>query len=156
MEYRDLMKWKGYISLHELMEPEENSLRVLIDRCVVGNESEAIEVGERVMMGFPIEVDEGLPIIQLDFESYVSYNVINESFTVLDEYEVFEGDVFRIYTKSRYLDFITLGTIAEDIYADQHFVHYQLVCLNHIIDIISYEEPKITELGRVSFSIKFE
>jgi hypothetical protein len=109
---------------------------------------------KEVMMGFPIEVDEGLPIIQLDFESYVSYNVINESFTVLDEYEVFEGDVFRIYTKSRYLDFIKLGTIAKDIYADQHFVHYQLVCLNHIIDIISYEEPKITELGRGSSSIK--
>jgi hypothetical protein len=38
MEYRDLMKWKGYIYLNELMEPGENSLRVFIDRCLVGNE----------------------------------------------------------------------------------------------------------------------
>jgi hypothetical protein len=29
------MKWKGYIYLKELTEPEENSLRILIDWCYV-------------------------------------------------------------------------------------------------------------------------
>ncbi len=132
-----------------MAEPDENSLRILINRCKVDNQSEAVKVGEQVIMdSYPIEVDDGLPIIQLDFESYVSYSIINESFTVMDEYEIFDGGVFRIYTKSRYLDFVKLGTIAEHINPNEHFVHYQIPCLNHIIDVISYEEPKIKEIKR--------
>jgi len=84
----------------------------------------------------------------MGFDSYVSYTVTNESFTVRDDYEVYEGEVFRVYTKSRYLDFVKLGTIAEDIFPEESFVHYQVPCLNHIIDIISYERPHITEIKR--------
>ncbi|WP_342543774.1 hypothetical protein MHH33_12750 [Paenisporosarcina sp. FSL H8-0542] len=149
MNYNDLMKSKGYIYLNNLSEPEENSLCILIDRCKIGNKSEDIDLGERLTEAYyPIEVDDGLPAIHLEFESYVSYSVINESFTVMDDYEVFQGEIFKIYTKSRYLDFIKAGTIAEDIFPEDKFVHYQVPCLNHIIDIISYEEPKITEKKR--------
>ncbi|EPD53836.1 hypothetical protein HMPREF1210_00659 [Paenisporosarcina sp. HGH0030] len=149
MNYKDLMKSKGYIYLNNLSEPEENALCILIDRCKISNKSEDIDLGERLTEAYyPFEVDDGLPAIQLEFKSYVSYSVIDESFTVVDEYEVFQGEIFKVYTKSRYLDFIKAGTIAEDIFPEDNFVHYQVPCLNHIIDIISYEEPKITEKKR--------
>ena len=149
MNYNDLMKSKGYIYLNKLSEPEENALRILIDRCKNINQSEDGELGERFSEAyFSFEVDDELPIIQLEFNSYVSYSVINESFTEMDDYEVCQGEVFRIYTKSRYLDFIKAATFAEDIFPEERFVHYQVPCLNHIIDIISYEEPKITEKKR--------
>ncbi|MCM3704107.1 hypothetical protein M3205_00085 [Cytobacillus firmus] len=98
---------------------------------------------------FPIEVDDNLPVPQLDFETYVAYSIINESFTVMDDYQIFEGNIFRIYSESGYMDFTKEGTIAEDVFPEKQLVHYQIPCLDHIVDIISYEEPKITETKRM-------
>jgi hypothetical protein len=63
----------------------------------------------------------------------------------MDKYEIFEGKAFRIHSKSRYLDFINIGTIASEEYPGP-FKHYEIACLNHIIDIVSAYEPTITEL----------
>lgn len=83
------------------------------------------------------------PLIQLEFESYIRYSILNESFTVWDDYEEFEGEIFRIFSKSRYLDFIAAGTIATEDYPGP-FKHYGIAGLNHIVDIVSTVEPKIT------------
>lgn len=83
-------------------------------------------------------------IYHIIFNGYISYNVINESYTSWDDCEKFEcGNLFRIYTKSRYLDFISTTTIAMEI--ENKFVHYGICCLNNIIDIISTDEPIITK-----------
>ncbi|MEX3747655.1 MULTISPECIES: hypothetical protein [Lysinibacillus] len=149
MNFQDLMKFKGYIYLNKLFEPEENSLRVLIDRCNVNNTKEFVKITDEVEIeASPIDIDDNLPILQLDFDTYVAYSILNESFTVMDDYEISEGNLFRIYSKSMYLDFIKAGTIAEDIFPEKQFIHYQIPCLNHTIDIISYDEPKITETKR--------
>jgi hypothetical protein len=149
MGYKDLMNQKRYFYLHSLVEPETNSLRIFIDRCKVSKQSEEIEIGKDIISDVhSIEVDEDLPIVQLDFDSYVSYSIINESFTVLDDYEIFEGNSFRIFKKSRYLDFINKGTIAKDVFSDEEYVHYEIVCLDHIIDVISFNEPNVTEIKR--------
>ncbi|MEO2075969.1 MAG: hypothetical protein ABGX20_11425 [Bacillus sp. (in: firmicutes)] len=152
MEYRDLMNQKGYIYLHSLIEPETNSLRIFVDRCIVSQQGEDIELGNHIIKdAHPLEVDEELPIVQLDFDSYVSYSIINESFTVLDDYEIFEGNSFRIFKKSRYLDFINKGTIVNDVFPEEHLVHYEIACLDHIIDVISFDEPMVTEIKRELF-----
>ncbi|MFK4329573.1 hypothetical protein ABH955_000225 [Bacillus sp. RC240] len=149
MDFQDLMEFKGYIYLNKLIEPEGNSLRVLIDRCKVNKTKGLMKItGEVEIEASSIDVDNNLPIVQLDFETYVAYSITNESFTVMDDYEISEGRIFRIYSKSRYLDFIKTGTIAEFIFPEEQFVHYQIPCLNHIIDIISYDEPKITGIKR--------
>jgi hypothetical protein len=152
MDYKDLIELNDYIYLHSILEPETNSLRVFIERCKVCRQSEDIKIGEHLIReAFPIEVDEDSPILQIDFDSYVAYSLINESFTVLDDYEIFEGHSFRIFKKSRYLDFINKGTIATDVFPEDTYVHYEIASLNHIIDVISYDEPKITEVKRDSF-----
>lgn len=149
MDFKDLMEWKGYIYLNQLFEPEETSLQILIDRCKVSNEREDLNLGDNILIdSYSIDVDEDSPIIQMDFESYVAYSVINESFTIMDEYEESQGELFRIFTKSRYLDFVKLGTIAEAIFPDEKFLHFQIPCLNHIIDVISFENPTISEVTR--------
>ena len=43
---------------------------------------------------------------QLDFPSYVSYSVTFEDYTALDESERYEGNAFRLYSKSNYFDFL--------------------------------------------------
>jgi hypothetical protein len=147
MNYKDLMSVKEYTYLLKILEPTDNSLRILVERC----EKNKRQFFRKVSQFNTIEVDENLPLIQLDFDSYVSYSIINESFTVLDDYEVYKGNTFRIYKKSRYLDFVKQGTVAEDIYPDDEFIHYEIAYLNHIIDVVSYEEPIVSEVARELF-----
>ncbi len=40
-----------------------------------------------------------------------------------------------------YLDFINKGTIANDVFPEEQLVHYEIACLDHIIDVISFDEP---------------
>jgi len=78
-----------------------------IERCKVnGNVAEEI-TGERTSSSYAsIDVDYALLIIRLTFDWYIAYSVRNESFTVIDEYEMYKGSAFAVYSKSRYLDFI--------------------------------------------------
>ncbi|QYF84875.1 hypothetical protein [Peribacillus frigoritolerans] len=125
MDFNELMQEKGYIYLEKIIEPKENSLRLLINRST-----------------FNID----LPMVQLEFESYISYSVIDECFSyTIDNSEISKGELFRIYTKSRYLDFIKIATNErEDLCPSENYIHYQFSCLNHTIDVISCEEPKVT------------
>lgn len=81
------------------------------------------------------------------FESYVGYNVTWESYTLGDDYEEFKyGKCFRIYSKSKYLDYITSNTFAEQVLGK--LTHYGVYCEWQIIDIISDEEPIITKIKK--------
>ena len=76
MDFQDLMEFKGYIYLNRLFEPEENSLRVLIDRCKVNKTKGLVKIKDEVEIeASSIDVDDNLPILQLDFESYVAYSI---------------------------------------------------------------------------------
>ncbi|MEH7444897.1 hypothetical protein V7201_21570 [Bacillus sp. JJ1122] len=130
MNFLELMGWTGYIYLDELLEPEDNSLRLIINRSKTDKDSDYVE---------------HLPLVQFDFDTYISYSIINESFDNVDENEIYRGKVFRIYTQSNYLEFIKSSTLErEDLCPKENYVHYQFPCLNHTIDVISCEEPKIT------------
>ncbi len=124
MDFNELMQEKGYIYLEKIIEPKENSLRLLINRS-------------------KFNID--LPMVQLEFESYISYSVIDESFSYsIDNSEISKGELFRIYTKSRYLDFIKIATNErEDLCPSENYIHYQFLCLNHTVDVISCGEPKV-------------
>ena len=129
MDFNQLMQEKGYIYLEKIIEPIENSLRLLINRS-------------------KFNID--LPMVQLEFESYISYSVIDECFSYsIDNSEISKGELFRKYTKSRYLDFIKIATNErEDLCPSENYIHYQFPCLNHTIDVISCEEPKVIVVTR--------
>ena len=111
VDFNELMQEKGYIYLEKIIEPKENSLRLLINRST-----------------FNID----LPMVQLEFESYISYSVIDECFSYsMDNSEISKGELFRIYTKSRYLDFIKIATNErEDLCPSENYIHYQFPCLD--------------------------
>lgn len=80
------------------------------------------------------------------FESYVGYNVSWESYILGDDEEEFEhGKCFRIYSKSKYLDYMTSNTFAEQVLGK--LTHYGVYCEWQIIDVISDEEPIITKFN---------
>jgi len=93
----------------------------------------------------PIVADERSAEYEIHFEDYIAYAVLNESFTVHDESEKFEGRLFRIYSESKFLEYIAAGTIATDDYPGP-FKHHGIACLNHIIEVASMEPPTITLL----------
>ncbi len=147
MKFSDLMHLKN-IYLDKIYEPRDNHLRLTINRSKTSENKETIAVGGiEIKNTHSIDIDYSLPLIQLDFEWYIGYSILNESYTVSDEYEEFEGESFRVYSKSRYLNFIKLGSIASEEYPGP-FHHYEIACLNHIIDIVSTEEPIIKEVKR--------
>jgi hypothetical protein len=147
LEYSDLLDLKD-IYLERIYEPEENTLRLLFSRSRTNKAPETITIGEiEIKNTYSIDVDETLPLIQMDFEWYIGYSIRNESYTSWDNYEEFEGKIFRIYSKSRYLDFIKAGTFASEDYPGP-FKHYGISCLNHVVDVASVSEPIIKEFQR--------
>ncbi|SDO23189.1 hypothetical protein SAMN04487897_11060 [Paenibacillus sp. yr247] len=146
MEYKDLKELKDVFFFGHT-EPEVNSLRLYFSKSKTG-EAEPLIIGEKNFGdSYPINVDKNSPVIQIDFETYVAYSIRNESFTTWDDYEEFEGKIFRIYKKSRYLDFITVGTFASEDFPGP-FKHYGISCFDHIVDVVSVSEPVINEIKR--------
>ena len=148
MDYHELIHYKD-VEYNGLIEPNANSLRVFFARCKVSETPENLNIGKFEFKDiFPIEINDKLPILQIDFESYIAYSITNESFTTWDNYEIFEGKAFRKYSKSRYLDFIKSTTIANVDYPG-YLNHYGFVCLNHIVDIITSTQIVITEINEI-------
>lgn len=79
-------------------------------------------------------------LYRLRFDSYISYCIRSESYTSRDDYELFEGQYFRIYSRSRFLDYIKLSTFACEKYPGK-FLHYGIVGIDHIIDVASTSPP---------------
>jgi hypothetical protein len=95
--------------------------------------------------GRPIEEDATCRQFEVFFEqnSMVSYTVLNESYGKYPEAaEEFVGKLFRVFSKSHLLDFTKKATIACDEYPGP-LHHYEIACLNHVIDVITTKPPRI-------------
>ncbi|GAB6989876.1 hypothetical protein [Paenibacillus pini] len=133
-----------------LSEPEVNELKLYFSRSKISDTPERLNVGEKDFGDmYSINADKNSTIIQIEFQSYIAYSVRNESFTTWDDYEEFEGKIFRIYKKSRYLDFVSVGTFATEDFPGS-FRHYGISCLDHIVDIVTISEPVVTEVEKLS------
>ena len=60
--------------------------------------------------------------------------------------ETFSGKLFRVYTKSHFLEHLGRDTGAHT----EPVVHYKLTCLNHLIDVAAYAPPEVTQLESTS------
>ena len=85
---------------------------------------------------------------EIRWSSYVSYAVRSEHYCQWDSDEIWEGKhVFRVYSKSKFLDSIAASTIASQIFPEP-FKHYQIQSLYPIIDVASWQEPQISVTRR--------
>jgi hypothetical protein len=143
-----------YLYLRELSEPKDNSLRIVVDEAV-GNRSATgkIHVNLPELAGilkdsFPIESIEGCKAFELIWTSYVAYLVTEECVGSCGEPsgETYMGRLFRVYTQSHFLDHLARDTGGHI----KPIRHYKLTCLNHLIDVASYNPPEIREIGPIS------
>jgi hypothetical protein len=102
---------------------------------------------ERLKLGGrPIEPDATCRFFRLVFEErhMIAYLVSNESYSRYPEpYEEFTGKRLRIFSRSHLLEFTKKTSYA----TDQHpgkLEHYQIVCENHVVDVIATGPPLIS------------
>jgi hypothetical protein len=149
-----------YLYLRELSEPKDNSLRIVVDeatnnRAETGSVQADIPDLTGILSDFsPIESVEGCRRFELSWRSYVAYLVTEECVGSCGEFggETYSGKLFRVYTKSHFLDHLARDTGGHI----EPIQHYKLTCLNHLIDVASYGPPEIRQIGPVSPPFKIQ
>ena len=146
MNLREQIDSHEFLYLWEIGEPEVNVLKVVVDEAKALTDGN-VEIPDTPFMGNPIVSDETCRRYEITFPSYVAYAVLNESFAKVDEYEQYTGHYFRVYSKSHFLDYLGVTTFASDDYPGKS-THYEIACLDHMVEVVSAEEPQIHELAR--------
>ena len=143
-----------WLFLRSLDEPEDNALRLVIEEATAGAPTDAKAAAvaaslpelEPILQGARlITHSEGCRVFEVCWPSYIAYSVRNESYVANDKYEQSEGRLLVKYTKSRFLDYVGLGTFATSDYPGP-FTHWGVICSNHIIDVVSTREPEVRVL----------
>lgn len=139
-----------YLYLTEISEPTDNVLRLVVTEGRSGalSREDAKEL-EGISPSFStigsIGINDASAVFEITFESYVTYAVTNESFTVAEPEDHYTGRLLRTYSRSRFLDFVAASTIDYEGYRSP-YAHYCVACLNHIIDVASENPPAIRRL----------
>ena len=133
-----------YIYLDRLFEVNDLELCILVDEAKV-QEDETLSEGIFSSCA-PIATDETCKKYRIIFRDYVAYSVRNESFTIWDDEEEFTGNLFRVFSRSKFLDYVAASTVnVEDTVG--MYRHFEIACLNQIIDVASSREPQVEEIG---------
>jgi hypothetical protein len=144
-----------YIALLEIGETDDWKFRILLAELKVIDKPTLVSVDkhpneiERTLLAGtnPIEITEKSAIYEITFNDYIMYSVRNESYVHGNDYDEYEGDHFRIYSKSQFLDFLNISTFAAHDFPGP-FKHYGFITSDHIVDIASVESPNCTRVDK--------
>ena len=135
-----------YLYLRELSEPRDNALRFMVEEARVSPNKATVPLPGIEISAKEIISDSLCHFFELVWTSYIAYAVRNESYTTVDEsVRIDSGRLIRLYSESKFLDCVKKGTIASEDYPGPHN-HVQLVCLIHVIDVVSTSTPEIRTL----------
>src|SRR6266436_4967274 len=157
-EIISLLNRAKYLSLRHISEPEDNSLRLVVEE-VIADRTETLSTPDptspfaEIRKGAsPIKSVEGCRTFELQWSRYVAYLVTEEGVGSggSDEDEVYTGKLLRVYTKSHFLDHLSRDT-GGDV---EPILHYKLICQNHLIDVASYSPPEVRFLSAESGETK--
>ena len=148
MDLIEQMNQHKYLFLAEIGEPNDNVLRLVIAEARASDTVEDLQIGDVTIPDTRrIISDDSCSAYEVMFGSYVIYSVRNESYVIEDQTEVFTGRLFREYSASRLRDYVGVATFASDTYPGK-LNHYEIVCENHIVDIVSTEKPMVAVIRR--------
>jgi len=136
-----------YLYLRGISEPRDNSLRIVVQEATANLASTGplelpgMSASLRTSRAAPIESTATCKAFALYWSRYIAYLVTEESVGSCGNYkdEIFTGRFFRVYEKSHLLDHIARDTGAHF----KPFQHYKIICLNHLIDVVSTEVPEL-------------
>jgi hypothetical protein len=140
---RDQVDKCAYLNLREICEPEENSLRLVIEEMRVGDVAEDLVVGATNLGPTRrIEHTEACRVFEIIWGTYIAYCVVNESYALGGKSDIYEGRRFRVYSKSLFLDYVRTDTFGDDQYPGPS-KHIGISCGNHIVNVVSVSDPSI-------------
>jgi hypothetical protein len=143
-----------YVDLREISEPDKrvfNAVRIIVEEAIVNEATETVnhrpELASVLAGAHPIESVEGCKTFSLSWKHYLAYLVTEElvGSNAPSGYadEVYTGKILRVYTTSHFLDHVMRDTGGHI----QEVLHYKLICLNHLIDVVSYYPPEVKVLA---------
>ncbi|MCH8862045.1 MAG: hypothetical protein IID51_06000 [Proteobacteria bacterium] len=143
MDHFDDLSGHLYLYLANISEPKDNALILVIEEA----RADGPEIDDELPEGSPVKAREiettaGCSKYKVYFENYIAYAVVDESYAQSGKDEIYEGGLARIYRKSYFLDFVSKTTFASSDYPGP-FKHYAFICLNHCINVVSCNAPKI-------------
>jgi hypothetical protein len=157
-EIVSLLNEAKYLFLRDISEPEENSLRLVVEEAIadhtqtISTTDPASPFAEILKGAAPVKAVEGCRRFEIQWSRYVAYLVTEESVGSGGNYEdeIYTGKLFREYTKSHFLDLLARDT-------GGHFepiLHYKLICQNHLIDVAAYGPPEVRLLENSGTKLK--
>jgi hypothetical protein len=131
-----------YLYLEFAYEGGDHRLRLLITEAEVTDKVHHLVIGGTDFASNHIEHTAYCRCFEVTWPNSIAYSIRNESYCGPDGYEQFNGRSFVLYSKSRYLDFVSAATIATKEYPGP-FKHWGIFTLNHVIDVVSTDEPSV-------------
>ncbi len=151
-EFLEDVNTEKYIYLDRLAETEDGLVIDImgtttspIDEQDIASTAEEFgeDVAELVKKSISIDPNEDRRW-RLVFETYISCAVINESYDNGDRGTSDDHNCVCTATDSDWLDYVKISTFAHQIFDD--IKHYQICCLDHIINVAADTEPVIKKL----------
>ena len=144
LKFADLVEEKGYcISFEQVSVPKNEGVNL---RFIVHKAKESWQL--RVHPQPDVEV----VIYQIDFPYYMTFLAAVDSYTCWNENDRFKGDAFRIYEEASFLNHLEKEwqlsdpNLSNPNHPEKKPIVYALACIDHIIYIISQNEPIVTIL----------
>lgn len=137
--------------IFELDKRTFNSLKIIVEEAVLNEAATVVsdwpELANILSGAHTIESVDGCKKFQLSWKSYLAYLVTEElvGSNAPGGYtdEVYAGKILRAYTKSHFLDHVMRDTGGHI----QEICHFKLICSDHLIDVVSYDPPKVEVLA---------
>ena len=129
--------------LADLREMGRNSLHIVIAEGLPAGPPRSIELGGTTIPNcIPIETTGESRFFEIVWRNYLGYTVLNESYASVSAEDHCEGTRFRVYSKSRFIDYMHRATFASDEHPGPTR-HYCVACEDHILHVLSVEAPAV-------------
>ncbi len=134
--------------LIDLREAAHNALHVQVAEGRAVRSPKSIKVaGTEIPDCTAIEITDESRVFEIVWNSYVGYSVLNESYATPSDEERSEGNRFRIYSKSRFMQFMLESSFACDDHPGQTR-HYRIGAEDHILHVLSVVPPAVRRVRR--------
>jgi hypothetical protein len=120
----------------------EGELRVIVAEGFVETQTQELQIGDHTICGLrPIAVSDQSRLFEIRFPGFVAWQVVDESFTAFDEYEMRDDTrALQTLSRSRYLDYVKENHgWYEDVIGPAK--HYRLWTEREVVDVVAYEIP---------------
>jgi hypothetical protein len=125
----------------------EGELRIIVAEGFRAAEPEDITIGGRIIKGtYPVNTSEQSRLVEVRFSRPIAWQLVDESFTASNEYEVHEDKLaLQVLTKSRYLDYVRSnhGWFEDLAMGRGPGKHYRVWTENEVIDVVACQAPTV-------------